>query len=78
VYAVYPDEGHGFLRPENSRSFWAITEAFFAKCLGGRASPLDDALVGSSAEIRSGIEFVPGLADAVARRDARSGAAKRP
>jgi len=78
VYAVYPDEGHGFLRPENSRSFWAITEAFFAKCLGGRASPLDDALVGSSAEIRSGVEFVPGLADAIARREARrGGAAKR-
>ena len=27
TYVLYPDEGHGFARPENSISFNAITEA---------------------------------------------------
>ncbi|MFN0181261.1 MAG: hypothetical protein ACKVZ0_20840 [Gemmatimonadales bacterium] len=31
VYAVYPDEGHGFVRQENDRSFWAIAEQFLAR-----------------------------------------------
>jgi dipeptidyl aminopeptidase/acylaminoacyl peptidase len=41
VYAVYPDEGHGFLRQENDRSFWAIAEQFLARCLGGRAGSIE-------------------------------------
>ena len=36
-YYVFPDEGHGFARPENSLKFSAVTEAFLAKYLGGRA-----------------------------------------
>jgi dipeptidyl aminopeptidase/acylaminoacyl peptidase len=38
-YIVFPDEGHGFARPENSLRFWAGTEDFLAKYLGGRAEP---------------------------------------
>jgi len=38
-YIVFPDEGHGFARPENSLRFWAATEGFLAKYLGGRAEP---------------------------------------
>ncbi len=38
-YLVFPDEGHGFARPENSRKFAAATEAFLAQYLGGRAEP---------------------------------------
>ena len=68
VYAVYDDEGHGLLRPENSRSFWAITEAFLARCLGGRAAPIGDMLQGSSVVVAAGADFLPGLADALARR----------
>jgi dienelactone hydrolase len=40
TYVLYPDEGHGFARPENNRSFIAIAEAFFAKCLGSRCEPI--------------------------------------
>lgn len=36
-YIVFADEGHGFARPENSMRFWAATEDFLAKYLGGRA-----------------------------------------
>jgi dipeptidyl aminopeptidase/acylaminoacyl peptidase len=38
-YIVFPDEGHGFARPENNRRFNAATEAFLSKYLGGRAEP---------------------------------------
>ena len=35
-YVVFPDEGHGFVRPENSRRFSAATEVFLGRYLGGR------------------------------------------
>ena len=38
-YIVFADEGHGFARPENSMRFWAATEDFLAKYMGGRAEP---------------------------------------
>ncbi|MEH2068369.1 MAG: S9 family peptidase [Nostoc sp.] len=41
-YALYPDEGHGFARPENRLHFFAIAEEFLAKYLGGRFEPLAD------------------------------------
>jgi dipeptidyl aminopeptidase/acylaminoacyl peptidase len=41
-YIVFPDEGHGFVRPENSLRFWAATDQFLSKCLGGRAEPASD------------------------------------
>ena len=39
TYVLYPEEGHGFAVPENRISFNAITEAFLAAHLGGRAEP---------------------------------------
>ena len=69
TYALYPDEGHGFVRPENNASFWAIGEAFLAGCLGGRNQPLTaSSLEGSSVEILTGAEHVPGLEAALAAR----------
>lgn len=38
-YIVFPDEGHGFANPENNLRFFAATENFLAKYLGGRAEP---------------------------------------
>jgi len=38
-YILFPDEGHGFAKPQNSRRFWAAMEAFLAKHLGGNAEP---------------------------------------
>lgn len=48
VYALYPDEGHGFARPENRISFYALAEQFLAKVLGGRAQPIDGDLEGAN------------------------------
>ena len=39
-YVLYPDEGHGFARPENRVDFNARAEAFLSAHLdGGRAEP---------------------------------------
>ena len=40
TYVVFPDEGHGFARPENNIAFNAIAEIFLARHLGGRAEPV--------------------------------------
>ena len=58
TYVYYNDEGHGFMRPENRRSFFAIAEAFLGKHLGGRVEPVGDDFAGSSIEIRTGREFI--------------------
>lgn len=42
-YLVFPDEGHGFARPENNRKFYAAAESFLAQYLGGRAEPPSEA-----------------------------------
>jgi len=38
-YLLFPDEGHGFAKPENRLRFYAAAEAFLAQQLGGRAEP---------------------------------------
>lgn len=35
-YLLFPDEGHGFAKPENRLKFYAAAERFLAKHLGGR------------------------------------------
>jgi dipeptidyl aminopeptidase/acylaminoacyl peptidase len=35
-YMLFPDEGHGFAKPENRLKFYAAAEKFLAKYLGGR------------------------------------------
>ena len=64
TYVLYPDEGHGFARPQNRTSFYAISEGFLAKCLGGRQEPIGNDFEGSSLKVLEGAQFVPGLADA--------------
>ena len=65
AYALYPDEGHGFARPQNNLSFAALAEAFLARCLGGRVQPIGDDLTGSSLTVPIGAEEVPGLVEAL-------------
>jgi acylaminoacyl-peptidase len=62
IYVVFPDEGHGFARPENDIAFKAITEAFLARHLGSRAEPVGEDFRGSSHQIRAGVEFLPEIA----------------
>jgi dipeptidyl aminopeptidase/acylaminoacyl peptidase len=51
VYIVYPDEGHGWARPENNLDYYGRVEEFLAKHLGGRAEAWKK-IEGSSAEVR--------------------------
>ena len=51
IYVLYPDEGHGFLRPENRLSFYTITEGFLAKCLGGKYEPISNDFKNSSIKL---------------------------
>src|SRR5215469_16957498 len=36
-YMLFPDEGHGFAKPENRLTFFAAAEKFLSRYLGGRA-----------------------------------------
>ncbi|MFZ9903931.1 MAG: S9 family peptidase [Steroidobacteraceae bacterium] len=61
TYVLFPDEGHGFARPENNIAFNAVTENFLATCLGGRAEPIGATVKSSSAQVPVGASFTPGL-----------------
>ncbi len=50
-YIVYPDEGHGFARPENNLDFMGYADEFLGKYLGGRIEA-HKTLQGSTGEIR--------------------------
>lgn len=61
TYVLFPDEGHGFARPENNIAFNAIAENFLSQCLGGRAEPIGGTVKASSAKVPEGAAFTPGL-----------------
>ena len=53
TYVLYPDEGHGFARPENRIDFNARAEAFLAENLGGSSEPVaGDRYPGSTAVVK--------------------------
>ena len=54
TYVLYPDEGHGFARPENRISFNAVAENFLASCLHGSAQPVGDDFKGSTIKFLAG------------------------
>ena len=62
TYALFPDEGHGFARPENNIAFFGIAEAFLSAHLGGSYLPLTkEELSASSMVIKTGASGIPGL-----------------
>jgi len=70
TYVLYPDEGHGFARPQNRLSFYAVAEGFLSQCLGGRQEQVGKDFDGSSIKVLDGADFVPGLAAEVKKREA--------
>ena len=66
TYVLYPDEGHGFARPENRLSFYAVAEAFLSEHLGGRFEPVGEDFQGSKIQVPEGADQVPGLQAALA------------
>lgn len=65
TYVLYADEGHGFARPENRLSFYAIAEAFLAEHLGGSYQPIGQDFVGANLTVPAGAREVPGLEEAL-------------
>jgi len=61
TYAIFPDEGHGIVRPGNWELFNGMVEVFFGQCLGGRSQPLPDSIEGANVEVPNGAELIPGL-----------------
>ncbi|HEY5921133.1 MAG TPA: hypothetical protein VIV11_05660, partial [Kofleriaceae bacterium] len=62
TYVLFPDEGHGFARPENSIAFTAISEAFLSAHLGGTYLPITpEEMKASSMQIKEGKNGIPGL-----------------
>jgi hypothetical protein len=68
TYVLFPDEGHGFARPENSLAFFAVAEAFLAEHLGGRYEPIGNDFNGSTITVPEGEAGVPGLKEALAQQ----------
>jgi len=65
TYVLYADEGHGFVRPENRLSFYAITEIFLSRFLGGEYQPIGDDFTNSSLSVPVGATEIPTLAAAL-------------
>ncbi|MBX3364673.1 MAG: S9 family peptidase [Phycisphaeraceae bacterium] len=65
TYVLFPDEGHGFARPENRRAFFAVTELFLGEHLGGRTEPFSDDFVDSTITVPEGATEIPGLTEAL-------------
>jgi dipeptidyl aminopeptidase/acylaminoacyl peptidase len=65
TYVVYPDEGHGFARPENRLSFNAVAEAFLAEHLGGKVEAVGDDFTESSIQVAQGASLVKGVAESL-------------
>lgn len=68
TYVLYPDEGHGFARPENRLSFYAVAEAFLARYLGGRYETIGNDFTGANITVPVGAEEIPGLKEALLNR----------
>jgi dipeptidyl aminopeptidase/acylaminoacyl peptidase len=62
TYALYPDEGHGFARAENKKSFNAVMEIFLAQCLGGSYQPIGNDFAGSTITVPVGKSEIFSLA----------------
>ena len=61
TYVNFPDEGHGFARPENRLAFFAVMEGFVEGCLGGTSEPVTDEIEKSTAEILYGKGYIKNL-----------------
>jgi dipeptidyl aminopeptidase/acylaminoacyl peptidase len=72
TYVNFPDEGHGFARPENRLAFYAVMEGFLAQCLGGRTEKVGEAFEGSTIEVLHGGSYLSYLPLAEQESEAES------
>ncbi len=67
-YVLFPDEGHGFARPENRLAFFAVAETFLAQHLGGVYQPIGNDFQGASITVPEGANEIAGLTEALPKR----------
>ena len=72
TYLLYPEEGHGFDRPANNISFFAVSEAFLAEHLGGVYEPIGSDFEGANFSVQAGVDGVPGLDEGLQSRESHS------
>ena len=70
TYVLFPDEGHGFARPQNRLAFNAVAESFLGNCLGGRVQPIGEDFTGSSIMVPNGAALLEGLPAALSAHQA--------
>lgn len=51
TYLLYSDEGHGFARPENKASFYALAEKFLCECFGMQYEAIEKDLEKSKVKV---------------------------
>lgn len=62
IFCLYPDEGHGFKRWQNSLSFYTMIEEFLGKTLGGRVQKMRaEDFANSSIQVKTGSEHLDDL-----------------
>ncbi len=66
TYVLFPDEGHGFARPENNIAFLAVAEHFLSRNLGGLAEAYGDDVKGARRwSCPTAPPIAPGLTEAM-------------
>jgi hypothetical protein len=63
LFVTFPGSEHDVLSHEEAGAAWTLTERFLGDCLDRPSGPLD--LAGVRMEVRTGLDTLPGLADAV-------------
>jgi dipeptidyl aminopeptidase/acylaminoacyl peptidase len=71
TYMLYPEEGHGFDRPENNLAFFAVTEVFLANHLGGQFEAIGNAFLGANFQVPAGANHIPGVAESLESQKAK-------
>jgi len=73
----FSDEGHGFVRRQNTQSYYGVVEVFLKRYLGGRAEPI--ALIpGTTLNVTEGANLIEGLPKALADLRKAESSTKKP
>lgn len=54
TYLLFPNEGHGFVRPENRLAYMAAMEVFLHQNLGGAVEPMGNEAKKSTMQVVTG------------------------
>jgi len=68
TFMELPNDAGELQNPSDRVAFYAALEAFFGDCLGGRVDPIADDVANADIVVSVGVEYIPALAAALARR----------